>query len=213
MAKIRVGIVGSGFGGVVHAPAFHAHEAFELVAIASPNRAEAVAKERNIPNAFPSLEAMLDGIELDAVSISSPPFAHHDAVLLALSRSKHVLCEKPLARTVAEAEEMVAAAKKSGQGDRNRIRVSLRPLASSPQRAGRQQSSRAAARDRVHASHDDAATRWRSQARLVVRIRARRRDHSSHRLAHDRQRNVAGRTSPAFLHRILANCQLHAQRR
>ncbi len=115
MAKIRVGIVGSGFGGVVHAPAFHAHDGFELVAIASPNRAEAVAKERKIPNAFPSLEAMLDGIELDAVSISSPPFAHHDAVLLALSRKKHILCEKPLARTVAEAEEMVAAAKTSGK--------------------------------------------------------------------------------------------------
>ncbi|HTX03549.1 MAG TPA: Gfo/Idh/MocA family oxidoreductase [Candidatus Acidoferrales bacterium] len=112
---IKIGIVGSGFGGIVHAPAFHAHEAFELVAIASPNRAEAVAKERNIPNAFPSLEAMLDGIELDAVSISSPPFAHHDAVLLALSRGKHVLCEKPLARTVAEAEEMVVAANTSGK--------------------------------------------------------------------------------------------------
>jgi len=115
MAKIRIGIVGSGFGGIVHAPAFHAHEAFELVAIASPNRADVVAKERDIPNAFSSLEAMLDGIELDAVSISSPPFAHHDAVLLALARGKHVLCEKPLARTVAEAEEMVAAASKSGK--------------------------------------------------------------------------------------------------
>lgn len=57
---------------------------------------------------------MLDGVELDAVSISPPPFAHHDATLLALSRGKHVLCEKPLARTVAEAEAMVAAAKVAG---------------------------------------------------------------------------------------------------
>jgi predicted dehydrogenase len=115
VAKIRVGIVGSGFGGIVHAPSYQAHDAFELVAIASPNRADAIAKERNIPKAFPSLEAMLDGVELDAVSISSPPFGHHDAVILALARGKHVLCEKPLARTVAEAEAMVAAAKKSGK--------------------------------------------------------------------------------------------------
>ena len=109
-----MGIVGSGFGGLVHAPAYAAHNGFELVAIASPNRAEHVAAERKIPHAFPSLHAMLEGVELDAVSISSPPFDHHDAVMLALARGKHVLCEKPLARTVAEAEAMVAAAKRTG---------------------------------------------------------------------------------------------------
>lgn len=114
MAKIRVGIVGSGFGGAVHAPSYQAHEKFELVAIASPHNAEKIASERKIPRAFSSVEAMLDGVELDAVSISPPPFAHHDPTLLALARKKHVLCEKPLAFTVAEGEEMVAAAKRSG---------------------------------------------------------------------------------------------------
>jgi predicted dehydrogenase len=114
MPKIRIGVVGSGFGGLVHAPSYHAHDEFELVAIASPNRAAQIAKDRGIPHAFGSLEAMLDGTEIDAVSISSPPFAHHDAVMLALRRGKHVLCEKPLARTVAEAEEMTAAAKSAG---------------------------------------------------------------------------------------------------
>ena len=57
---------------------------------------------------------MLDAVELDAVSISSPPFAHRDATLTALARQKHVLCEKPLARTVEEAEEMLAASKRAG---------------------------------------------------------------------------------------------------
>jgi len=114
MPRVRVGIVGSGFGGLVHAPSYHAHEAFELVAIASPNRAETIAKERNIPRAFRSLQEMLDGVELDAISISSPPFAHREHAVLALSRGKHVLLEKPLARTVAEGEEIVAAAKKAG---------------------------------------------------------------------------------------------------
>lgn len=114
MPPIRVGIVGSGFGGTVHAPSYHAHEAFDVVAIASPNHAAAIAKERKIPSAFDSVESMLDSVELDAVSIASPPFAHRDATLLALSRGKHVLCEKPLARTVEEAEAMVAAAKRAG---------------------------------------------------------------------------------------------------
>lgn len=114
MSKIRVGIVGTGFGALVHAPAYQAHDAFELVAIASPNRAQSVAEERGIPHAFPSLEAMLDGVELDAVSVASPPYAHRDDAVLAFSRGKHVLCEKPLARTVKEAEAIVAAAKSAG---------------------------------------------------------------------------------------------------
>ena len=57
---------------------------------------------------------MLQEVELDAVSVAPPPFAHRDATLLALARGKHVLCEKPLARTVEEAEEMTAAAKRAG---------------------------------------------------------------------------------------------------
>ncbi|MGH7327436.1 MAG: Gfo/Idh/MocA family protein [Polyangiaceae bacterium] len=58
--------------------------------------------------------SMLDGVELDAVSISPPPFEHHKAVMLALGRGKHVLCEKPLAQSVEQAEEMMAAAKRAG---------------------------------------------------------------------------------------------------
>lgn len=110
----RVGIVGSGFGGKVHAPAYKAHPAFEPVAIASPHSAEQVARERGIPAAFPSLEALLDGADVDLVSIASPPYEHHAAVRLALSRGKHVLCEKPLAINVAQAEEMVALAQRAG---------------------------------------------------------------------------------------------------
>jgi predicted dehydrogenase len=110
----RVGVVGSGFGGNVHAPAYHSHPAFELVAIASPNRAGAVAVELQIPHVFPSLDAMLDGVELDVVSIALPPYLHRDAVAQALARRKHVLCEKPLATSVAQAEEMLTLSKQAG---------------------------------------------------------------------------------------------------
>lgn len=112
----RVGIVGSGFGGTVHAPAFGLHPQFELVAIASPNRAAQIARERNIPHAFPSLDAMLDelGERLDVISIATPPAYHHRTVLQALAARKHVLCEKPFALSVAHAEEMYAAALGTG---------------------------------------------------------------------------------------------------
>jgi predicted dehydrogenase len=110
----RVGVLGAGFGKAVHIPAYRAHPAFELVALASPNSAPSVAKELGIPGAFDSLEAMLDGAEIDVVSIAAPPFAHYDAVKLALARRKHVLCEKPLALGAAQAEEMVALSQRAG---------------------------------------------------------------------------------------------------
>jgi predicted dehydrogenase len=111
---LRVGIVGSGFGGTVHAPAFSLHPGYTVVGIASPTNASKIAAERKIPNAFDSLAAMLDGVELDVVSVASPPFDHHPSVLAALARGKHVLCEKPMAMDVAEAEEMLAAAERAG---------------------------------------------------------------------------------------------------
>ncbi len=114
MSTLRVGIVGAGFGGTVHAPAYALHPRFEVVALASPSSAERVARERKIPHAFASVEAMLAGVELDVVSVASPPFDHHRSVLAALAAGKHVLCEKPFALSVAQAEEMVAASTRAG---------------------------------------------------------------------------------------------------
>ncbi|MBV9102548.1 MAG: Gfo/Idh/MocA family oxidoreductase, partial [Candidatus Eremiobacteraeota bacterium] len=114
MKRWRVGLVGSRFGAVVHLPAYRAQGSFEIVAIASPTNAHRVARERDIPRAFRSLRELLDEVDVDVVSIASPPFDHRAAVLLALERGKHVLCEKPFALTVAQAEEMVAAESSAG---------------------------------------------------------------------------------------------------
>ena len=114
MSALRVGIVGSGFGGAVHAPAFFLHPRFEVVAIASPSSAERVGKERGIPNAFRSVEEMLAGVELDVVSVASPPFDHYRSVMAALAAGKHVLCEKPFALNLGQAEEMTAACERAG---------------------------------------------------------------------------------------------------
>jgi len=110
--KHRVGIVGTGFGAVAHLPAYAAHPRFEVVAIASPHNASRIAAERNIA-AFPSCEAMLECADIDVVSIATPPFAHRDDVIASLSAGKHVICEKPFALNVAQAQEMCDAANKS----------------------------------------------------------------------------------------------------
>ena len=114
MSALRVGIVGSGFGAKVHAPAYALHPRFEPVALASPNRAEKIAAERRIPHAFRTVDEMLANVDLDVVSVASPPFDHHASVMAALRAGKHVLCEKPMALTVAQAEEMTAAAGRAG---------------------------------------------------------------------------------------------------
>ncbi len=57
---------------------------------------------------------MLAGVELDAVTIASPPFAHKEDVLAALGARKHVVCEKPFATSVADAEAMLGSSRAAG---------------------------------------------------------------------------------------------------
>jgi predicted dehydrogenase len=110
----KVGIVGSGFGVRAHLPAFTAHPQFEVIALASPHSAQHAAKERGIPHAFPTCKELLEKADVDVVSIAAPPFTHHEDVLAALSAGKHVICEKPFALNVRQAEEMLEAANRAG---------------------------------------------------------------------------------------------------
>ena len=109
----KVGIVGAGFGVRSHLPAFSAHPKFEVVALASPHNAQRIANERKIPHAFTSCAELLAGTDVDVVSIAAPPFTHHDDVLASLNAGKHVLCEKPFALSVAQAQDMLAAAERA----------------------------------------------------------------------------------------------------
>lgn len=114
MKHCRIGIVGTGFGAASHLPALANHPGFEVVAIASPSSAAEIARRSNIPHAFRSCAEMVAGCELDAVTVASPPFAHLEDVLAALSARKHVLAEKPFALRVADARTMVEAGKAAG---------------------------------------------------------------------------------------------------
>lgn len=112
--RIRIGIVGSGFGAKAHLPALLANPAFEVVALASPSSAGHIAKERGIAHSFTSCAEMVRGCELDAVTVASPPFAHLEDVHAALDAGKHVLCEKPFALNVSDAQEMLERSRSAG---------------------------------------------------------------------------------------------------
>lgn len=81
---------------------------------ASPERAAAYATENGIPASTASLDALVGDPGIDAVYISTTNNLHHAQALAAIAAGKHVLCEKPLAMTLADAREMVAAARARG---------------------------------------------------------------------------------------------------
>ena len=65
----------------------------------SPERAAAKAKAENLPDPYPSFEAMLDDPRVDVVHLATPNHLHDEQVRAVLDAGKHVVCEKPLAMT------------------------------------------------------------------------------------------------------------------
>ena len=98
-------------------PAIRASKRGELVAVASRDRqkAEAYAAEWEIARVFGSYEEMLASDTVDAVYISLPNHLHAEWSIKALEAGKHVLCEKPFAISVAEVDEMIATADRTGR--------------------------------------------------------------------------------------------------
>lgn len=115
-APIRVLLVGTGFGGKVHAPGFASDPAFKLVGVAGGHAETAakVAAAHEIPYATDDWKKMLDEVEADLVSISTPVDLHYPMARAALERRRHVLLEKPFALNVAQAKELATLAKTQG---------------------------------------------------------------------------------------------------
>lgn len=114
--SIKVGIIGAGGMLQYHAAGFRQAGA-EIAAVAdpAPGAAARAAEKWNIPHAFESVDAMLAGAELDAISVIVPNKFHAPLALQGLKAGKHVFCEKPPALKASEVEEMIAAAKASGK--------------------------------------------------------------------------------------------------
>jgi len=97
-------------------PGIRKAERCRITAIASRDvgRAREAAAEAGIPTAHGSYEALLADPEVDAVYIPLPNHLHAEWAIAAAGAGKHVLCEKPLAMTAADAERMIAAAETAG---------------------------------------------------------------------------------------------------
>ena len=89
-------------------------ELCEITAIASRTleKAQSIARQLHIPNAYGSYEELLDDPEIDAVYIPLPNHLHVPWSIKALEAGKHVLCEKPIALTATEAKELLDTARK-----------------------------------------------------------------------------------------------------
>ncbi len=109
---IRVGIIGAGMVGSAHANAYTRLPHAQVVAVADlqPERAEAIAEHFG-GRAFATMADLLAGAELDMVDICLPTPLHAEHAIAALAAGKHVLCEKPMARNLADARRMLQAAR------------------------------------------------------------------------------------------------------
>ena len=101
----------------IHAHAFkHSVPNAEVVAVASPTPGKAArfAKQNGIPRAFEDYRDLLAVKEIDLVTLALPNDLHCRATVAAAKAGKHVVCEKPLCRTLAEADEMIETCRREG---------------------------------------------------------------------------------------------------
>ncbi len=113
---IRVGIVGTKFGGSVHLPGLLNLPGVQVTAVCSADlrNAKAIAGKNNIPATFDDYRVMFESGTIDAVTIAAPPHMHHSMVLAACESGIHILCEKPLSVSAAEARDMLKMAEDAG---------------------------------------------------------------------------------------------------
>lgn len=115
MEKTKIAVIGlGGAAQLIHIPNLLKFSNLEISAVAEINksRLNSVADKFNIKNRFSNYEDLLENSESDAVIIATPTSTHKDVALAALKAKKHILVEKPLARTFLEAKPIIEAGKK-----------------------------------------------------------------------------------------------------
>lgn len=111
--KIKLGLVGTGHMGQYHVNVAVGLDQYEVAGIYDADRKRAIEiAERFGTQAYDEYTALLD--DVDAVTIAVPTVFHFEIAKLALESGRHVLVEKPITTTVAEAEELVALAERNG---------------------------------------------------------------------------------------------------
>lgn len=122
--RMNIGLIGSGFMGQAHADAFRraamlykdlpAVPHLYMLADASEELASDAAARFGFEKSTGDWRALVNDPDVDVVDITSPNMMHFDMAMAAIAAGKHVYCEKPLAVTVDEAEQMTAAAQAKG---------------------------------------------------------------------------------------------------
>jgi len=114
-APLGAVVVGTGFGLFAHVRALR-DAGFEVRAIVGRDRQRTArrAAPLGIPVASDNLAEALNDASVQMVTVATPPHAHYPAVMQALAARRHVVCEKPFAKNLTEAREMLAAANKAG---------------------------------------------------------------------------------------------------
>lgn len=117
MSTVRFGVIGLGIQGQQLVRCAQTLPDVEVMAVCSRRleRAQQVADDFDVAAAFDDVEAMLDGAPLDAVAVATPDHLHVQPTLSALAHGCDVLLEKPMALSVAEAQQIVAASDQSGK--------------------------------------------------------------------------------------------------
>ena len=111
---VKIGIIGAGSISASHLAAYRENPDAEVVAICDivKERAEERARQFNIKGVYSSADEMLSQEQLDAVSVCVWNSAHAECTIKALEAGCHVLCEKPMATSAADAERMLSTAKR-----------------------------------------------------------------------------------------------------
>jgi predicted dehydrogenase len=115
--KLRFGMIGAGSIANAHVPALLATGEAEIICIADSNedQAKVRAEQWGAPRTCARYDDLIAMDDLDAVVVGIPTGFHAEATIKALNSGKHVLCEKPMARTLEECDAMLAAAERAGK--------------------------------------------------------------------------------------------------
>jgi myo-inositol 2-dehydrogenase / D-chiro-inositol 1-dehydrogenase len=113
--KVKVGLVGSGFISAIHADALKRCQGAELTAVASPTpgKAEAFARQHGIAHHFSDYHQLLAMDEVYMVVVGIPNDLHCEFTLAAAAAGKHIVLEKPMCLSLAEADQMLSACRKT----------------------------------------------------------------------------------------------------
>ena len=115
MSKLGIAIVGTGMIGAVHRrAALLAGATVRGVAASSPQRAREVAQDWDVPRAYRDIDEVIADPQVQVVHVCTPNHLHRAMAQAALQAGKHVVCEKPLATTLEDAQALAALATATG---------------------------------------------------------------------------------------------------